>query len=238
MLSGASHWIEIAGTAADALLLCRVLLLKLQRVYLFITLACLLEVFFDCIALWLGTDSNESLRVFIYSRFLYAFLFPLVGWDVFEEMKSQISKLRRIAAGKLMSGLFFATVFGFLLSMFAAPAQNNGEPSLVATLGLVLWAGSSTASLAFLWTLRRAIRAQNLERPNNTFVWLVFWQLFLLAQVLYCFCSLVVPFFKNSAAEILDIVFNTYGIAIVGWCILKLRALPSDVPSAPASASL
>jgi hypothetical protein len=237
MLSQANHWIEIMGTAVDALLLCRVLLLKLQRVYLFITLACLLALFFDGVDLWLATDPDRSLRLFLYSRFLYAFLFPLVVWDVFEEMKPQISKIRRMAVGKLVSGLFFATVFGFLLSALAPSDDHNGT-SVLAMLGLVLWAGSSTASLAFVWTLRRALRAQNLGPPNNTVVWMAFWQLFLLAQVLYCFCSLMLPYLKNGTADALNIVFNSYGIVITAWCILKLRALPSDVPSAPANANL
>ena len=237
MLAQASHWIEIIGTAAAALLLCRVLLLKLQRVYVFITLACVLELFFDAVDLWLAPDPNQSLRLFQYSRFLYAFLFPLVVFDVFEEMKSQISRLRRIAVGKLVSGLFFATVFGFLLSAFA-PSEDRSEPSLLPMLGLVLWAGSSTASLAFVWTLRRAIRAQNMVPPNNTLVWMAFWQLFLLAQVLYCLFSLVIQFLKNGSADALNIVFNAYGIIITAWCILKLRALTSDVTSTPANANL
>ena len=237
MLAQASHWIEIVGTAADALLLCRVLLLKLQRVYVFITLACVLALFFDAVDLWLAPDRDQSDRLFLYSRFLYAFLFPLVVFDVFEEMKSQISRVRRMAVGKLVSGLFFATVFGFLLSAFAPPGDRS-EPSVLPMLGLVLWAGSSTASLAFAWTLRRAIRAQNMVPPNNTMVWMAFWQLFLLAQVLYCFFSLVIPLLKNGSADVLDIVFNTYDIVITAWCILKLRALPSDVPSTPANANL
>src|SRR5437763_1134935 len=237
MLNEVNHWIAIIGTAVDALLLCRVLLLRLQRVYLFITLACLLGLFFDGVDLRLENDQNGGLRVFLYSRFLFAFLFPLVVWDVFEEMKSQISNIRRIAARKLVSGIFFATVFGFLLSVFARTADSSGPPIHV-TLGLVLWTGSSTASLAFLWTLRRAIRLQNIGVPSNTAVWLVFWQLFLLVQVLTCFYFLIAPSLGNGTAYVLNIAFNTYGIVITAWCILRLRALPSDVSSAPANASL
>ncbi len=238
MLTQANHWIEIAGAAVDALLLCRVLLLKLQRVYLFITLACLLSVFFDVVEVSLWSDSGAAFRVFLCSKFINAFLFPLVGWDVFEEMKSQVSKLRRIAVGKLISGLFFAAVFGFLLALFATPSETNGEPSMLFTVGVVLWAGSSTATLAFLWTLHRAIRAQNMARPNNTFVWLIYWQLVLVAEVLSCFSLLIVFLFRNPmTADVVDLVFDVYGIALTGWCILKLRAVPSGVPSAPANAS-
>ncbi len=238
MLTQANHWILIIGAAVDALLLCRVLLLKLQRVYLFITLACVLSVFFDVAALALWSDSTATSRVFLASKFIDAFVFPLVGWDVFEEMKSQISKLRRLAVGKLISGLFFAAVFSFLVVMLA-PSDPNGGMPLLATVDLVLWAGSSTATLAFLWTLHKVIRAQNIARPNNTFVWLIFWQLGLVAEVLGCFSILLVTLGRNAVAEdVVNLVFNIYGIVITGWCILKLRAVPSGVPSAPASASL
>jgi hypothetical protein len=237
MLSEVNHWIAIIGTAVDALLLCRVLLLKLQRLYLFITLACLIGLFFEGVDLWLENDQIGNMRVFLYSRFLYAFLFPLAVWDVFEEMKSQISTIRRIAGRKLVSGIFFATIFGFLLSVFGQTADSNAPP-VSATLGLVLWTGSSTASLAFLWTLRRAIRAQNIGAPSNTAVWMVFWQLFLLAQVLTCFYFLIARYLRSETAYVLNIIFNIYGIVITAWCILRLRALPSDVPSAPANASL
>ena len=237
MLTEANHWIAIIGTAADAILLCRVLQLKLQRVYLFITLGCLLALFFDGVDLWLANDQNDNLRVFLYSRFLYAVVFPLIAWDVFEEMKSQISNLRRIATRKLISGIFFAAVFGFMLTAFGFTGDNS-EPPILATLGLVLWAGSSTASLAFVWTLRRAIRLQNISRPSNTVVWMTFWQLVLLAQVLSCFYFLLAPSLPNWTADILGITLNSYGIVITAWCILRLRALPSDVPSAPANANL
>ena len=238
MLTETNHWMGIAGTAIDGLLLLRVLTLRLHRIYVFITLACLISFFFDVVNLWLTADSKANVRVFLYSRFLFAVLFPLIGWDVFEEMKAQISKLRRLATGRLITGLFFAAIFGFLVSAFAESNETAGEPALVVTLGLVLWAGSSTATLAFLWTLHRGIRAQSLERPNNTSVWLIYWELSLLSEVLYCFCFLTFPFFKNTVADLLTLLFLVYGILITLWCILKLRRLPTGMESTPANASL
>ena len=238
MLTQADHWLEFAGTAVDLFLLCRVLLLRLQRVYLFITLACLLSVFFDVVHLSLYADPKGDSRVFVFSRFLFALIFPLAGWDVFEEMKPQIAKLRRVAIGKLISGLFFASIFGFLVSLFAQSTDTvNGGFGMLAILALVVWAGSSTATLGFLWTLHRATRAQNLERPHNTFVWIVFWELSLLAEVLSCFGFLVIPP-RSIAFDIINLLFLAYSIAITIWCILKLRSVPSNVPSAPANASL
>jgi hypothetical protein len=68
MVSQLNHWIEIAGSAVDALLLFRVLQLKLYRVYVFITLSCVLAVFFDGLMLWFHSDSREFARILIYSR--------------------------------------------------------------------------------------------------------------------------------------------------------------------------
>jgi hypothetical protein len=229
---------EIAGTAIDGLLVCRILMLKLHRLYLFITLACLVGVFFDGVQLWLGAGSPEDIRVFLYSRFLYVFLFPLAAWDVFEEAKTEISKLRRLAIVRLISGLFFAAIFGFIVSAFVQNNETEGEPVTLATLALVLWAGASTATLAFLWTLHRQIRAQNIVRPNNTFVWMVFYELTLAGEVLNCLGVIVFPLMSQTAQDVVNLLFLTYGIGIGVWCILKLRRVASDVPSAPASASL
>jgi hypothetical protein len=51
MLSQLNHWMQYVGVAVDALLLLRILTLKLHRSYVFITLASVLAVFFDAIAL-------------------------------------------------------------------------------------------------------------------------------------------------------------------------------------------
>jgi|SRR5436305_2199135 len=227
MLSQVNHWLEIVATAVDFLLLGRVLLLKLHRLYLFITLACVLTVLFDSVQLWLGNASNASVRVFIYSRFLWALLFPLVAWDVFEELKGQIAKLRRVAIGRLASGLFFAVVFSLLASAFTE-TDANGEPSLAAMAGIVLWAGSATASLAFLWSLHRSLRTASVTVPHNTHVWLIFYELSLLAELASCFTLLVAPLFKGVSGDLLNILFMTYGVGITGWCILRLRGSASD----------
>ncbi len=227
MLDHIILWVDVAATAADALLLARVLQLRLQRVYLFITLACALSVFFDGVQLWLGINSDESQRVFLYSRFLYAFLYPLVAWDVFEEMKAQVSQMRRVAIARLISGLFFAALFGFIVTLFLGGDQE--QPVLSTMLAVILWAGSSTATLAFLWSLRRALRAQQMPRPNNTFVWMTFYQLTLIAEVIACFAAVLGTFLNVAARDVLDICLLTYGLLITVWCATKLRRVPSDV---------
>src|SRR4051812_49235861 len=106
MLDETIRWMEIVGTVAEGLLLCRVLALKLHRVYAFLALYCVLELLFDVAAWWLGWQSDGSTKLFFYSRFLYAALFPAMAWDVFEEIKSQAAKFRRLPAARLISGLF------------------------------------------------------------------------------------------------------------------------------------
>lgn len=233
MLDRIVLWVDIAGTAADALLLARVLQLRLQRVYLFITLACIVGLFFDLAQLWWGLNSDESQRMSLYSHFLYAFLYPLVAWDVFEEMKEQISKMRRIAIGRLISSLFFAAFFGFIVSLFVSGDQ--GQSVVSTTLAVVLWAGSSAATLTFLWNLRRTLKTQQLARPNNTFVWMTFYQLVLLADLVACFCTVLEALFNTTAQGILNICLLLYGLLITLWCVVRLKRIPSDV-STPAKA--
>lgn len=233
MLEQAEHWLEIAGTAFDGLLLLRVLQLRLHRVYAFLTLACGLAFFFDCVALWLGNDSPENVRVFLYSRFLYLFIYPLVAWDVFEQVGHQIGKLRRMAMGRLLSGLILTSVLGLLIAGSTEGGDAPTGSALVGTVAVILWAGASTASLAFLLTVHRVLKAQKLELPNNTFVWMRYFELSLLAEVINCFSSLMISFVKSpQGIQIINLSFLCYEITITAWCLLRLRIIPSDVPSA------
>src|SRR5690348_9407538 len=180
MLEQATHWLEIAGTALDGLLLLRVLQLRLHRVYAFLTLACGLAVFFDTVGLWLGTQSEENMRVFLYSRFLYILIYPLVAWDVFEQMADQIGGLRRMAMGRLISGLVLTGILGLLI---ASSGEDASDSSIVGTLAIILWAGASAATLAFLFTVQKILKAQSVELPHNTFVWMRYFELSFLAEV-------------------------------------------------------
>jgi hypothetical protein len=64
-----------------------------------------------------------------------------------------------------------------------------------------------------------------------------YFELSFLLEVVNCFSSLLFSFVKSTAAiSILNIVFLCYGIAITTWCLLRLRMIQSDVPSAPQQA--
>jgi hypothetical protein len=238
MLNHAIHWLQIVGTLADALLLGRVLALKLHRVYVFIALYCVLEVLFDVAAWWLGWQSEASTRVYFYSRFLYAALFPAMAWEVFEEIKSQVAKLRRVPTARLISGLFVTALFACLMLATLQDKDFNGTSGLVDLVGVFLWAGSCSASLVFAWTLYRAVRAQKIELPNNTAVWLTFFMLTLLRAMLEC--GVILFGFKLSSAQqdVVVLVFLCFDLALTGWCILRLKAVPSQGTATPEKVSL
>ena len=238
MLNQANHWLEFVATAIDVILLLRILTLKLHRTYTFITLAALLSVFIDGVMLWLGSDSKEFERVFIYSRFLYGFVFPAAAWDVFEEIRTQVAKLRRLAIFRLISSLILAAIFGFAIVGFAGVEDESGGPGLAPTLAFVIWAAAATASLALLWSMHRAIRAQHIEMPRNTFVWLVFFQLALIGEVFACLFTISGPLLSADIRELLAFILSLYGVAITVWCVLKLKAIPSDLRSASEKANL
>lgn len=238
MLNQASYWVEIAAAAVDVLLLARFLLLRLQRTYLFIAIVCVLAVFFDAVTLWLGIQSAESGRVSLYSKFLYVLVYPAAAWDVFEEIGPRIGQLRKAAMLRLGSSLIMAALFGFVFVMFADTGESGGTQATVALLAVVLWTGSSVASLAFLWSMHRAVRKQGIALPNNTHVWLIFFELLLAAEVLMCLYAIAGPLLNETAENIADIVFNTYGIGITLWCVWRLRPIASNLPSASEKASL
>src|ERR1700712_5621930 len=110
MLSQVNHWMEYVVTCADVLLLLRVLTLRLHKTYLFLTLLCVLAVFFDGVDLWLG-DSPEGGRVFVYSRLLFAFVFPIAAWDVFEELSTQLATARRAAISRIVTRLLLVCIY-------------------------------------------------------------------------------------------------------------------------------
>lgn len=233
MLNQTIHWMQIVGTAADALLLGRVLALKLHKVYAFIALYCVLEVLFDVAAWWLGWQSEESTRVYFYSRFLYAALFPAMAWDVFEEIKSQITKLRRIPTARLMSGLFVTAIFACLIFATVEEKDFASSSGLIELVGVFLWAGSCSASLIFVWTLNRAIRAQKIELPNNTSVWLIYFMLTLVLAILESALILFGLKLGSVQQDILTLFFMAFDVALTAWCIIRLKALPSHGTATP-----
>ena len=229
MFSQLNHWIFIAVTAVDAILLLRVLQLKLHRTYLFITLACVLTLFFDGVALWLGPESNDNLQVFLYSRFLYVFILPAAVYDVWEEIKTQIAQIRRFAALRLIASLTLASIFGLIIA--AVAGKEEGGDALFDTFAIILWAATSTASLAFLWSMHRVVRAQQIMTSGNTAVWLIYFQLLLAAEVLTCFLLIAGRAFSAVVIDSLEFSLNLYQICITVWCIWKLRVTASGVPS-------
>jgi hypothetical protein len=231
MLDHVNYWMDIGGTVVDGLLLLRILQLRLHRIYFFISLAAFLSLFFDGVMIWLGPRSHEFVLVFIYSRFLYAFVFPAAAYDVWEESKSQVANIRRPAAFRLVSSLLIASVLGLVITGFAA-SDDAGEGVVLGTFAVILWAASTTASLAFLWSVHRLARAKKVELPSNTAVWLLYYQLSLAGEVVACLLLIVDQQFSAFAGAVLDLSLGIYEIAITLWCIWHLRALSSDVPSA------
>ena len=236
MLSELNHWINITSMGVDVLLLLRILQLKLPRTYLFITLAAVLGVFFDAASLWLGPESRETIRLVFYSRYLYAFVYPAAAFDVWEEMKPQIVRIRRLAAMRLVMSLIFAALFGLIYTLVMG--SDAESLAVINTFAVILWAAASTASFAFLWSLHRAVRSQKMSIPGNTGVWLLYFQLLLAAEACACFLVIVGQQFGPVLNNALDISLNLFSILITLWCVWKLRALASNVSSTPESASL
>ena len=237
MLNQILNWMLIAGTAADAVLLIRVLTLKLHRVYIFIALDCSLGVLFDAVSLWYGWDSPGAVAAFQYSRLLYAAVIPMIAWDVFEELVTRQPAARQIAATHLRANLLSGIVFAiFLLLVTAAFGEIDGKGFLT-FIGMALWAFAAVLSLNFIWRTVASLHAKNIELPRNTQVWSVFYKLnFGITSVLVAMIFFGFPSTK-SQSDVVTIVSVVFDIAITTWCVLRLQRSAGAQHAASAESS-
>jgi hypothetical protein len=240
MLSNVNFWAERAGMALDLFLMVRIVALKLHRTYMFIALFALLSLFYDAVGLVLGTRSEEFTRVVILSRFLYALVYPLVLWDLFEEAKPPLEKLRKPAMTRMISSVIFISLWGLLITAFTGDTGEQGGYPM--RLAIVIWTGSVAAALAFLWVMRRGIKANQLQLPHNTAVWFRYFSWLLAMEAVFCVLELVLPYLKAMAsnlvepiAQVSEPVLQLSEIALTTWCIFKLRAVSPDVTDVPAN---
>ncbi len=231
MLDQVIQWMQSASAVVDALLLCRVLTLKLHRVYIFITLFAILNLLFEVAGWLLGWQSRANERLYIYSLFLLAAVVPLAAWDVFEEIKLEVAKLRRLHAARLVSGIFMSAIFALILSAFLDAKDANGESNVRALIGILIWSGSCSASLAFVWFIFKAIRADKMKLPSNTSVWAVFYILTLILSILGCGLALLGILLSKALRDGLLLALIGCNLAVTTWCIVRLRALPSKAHS-------
>jgi hypothetical protein len=222
------YWLNVVSTAADLLLLLRFLQLRLTRFYTFIGLYFVVTVLLDG-GFWLaGLHTPASDRVFVYSRFVMAVVFPLAAWDVFEEVQEQTAKFRRLHTLRLLSGFLMAALFALLFSAFISSDEEvSGISGSVFQCALALWAISTVTSILFLVNMRRSAHAQQLALPLNTRVFWIFFLTVLSSEIAQAIELLVGPWIVRFADPI-EIMFGGVGIAIVLWCTVRLKRIASD----------
>ena len=148
MLTQINHWMEYVAAVIDLVLLLRILGLRLQRTYVFLTLAAAVSVVFDVASL---RFAEEVPRVQIYGQLFMAVIFPLAVWDIFEEIASAVAALRRMAMLRTLASLIIMFFFGLIWLTYLGQAD---DPSgLLFILGLCLFVStcSAAACLSFLW---------------------------------------------------------------------------------------
>lgn len=231
MLNQISHWIEYAAAVVDLVLLLRLLGLRLQRMYMFLTLACALAVIFDVADLLFG---EQAPRVQIYTEMFAACLAPLAAWDVFEEIGSAVSPLRRLAMLRTLASFIIISFFGLAwLSSFTEKDDPTGLAFPLA-LTMIVSTASSAGCLGFLWIMHRGMQLQKIPAKRNTLVWMTFFALLMAGQLLSWFVLMAGEFLsapvRDNFSPIVNVVLNTYGMAITIWCAVRLRGLERDLP--------
>jgi hypothetical protein len=233
MLNQINHWIEYAAAGIDLVLLLRVLALRLQRTYLFLTLVCLLTVVFDVANLLY--DSQAYPRVEIYGALFLSLLFPLAVWDIFEEIAKPVAAIRRLAMLRTVASLIIISLFGLL---WVGSLPENEDPTglfFISAITVTVSTGSATGCLGFLWIMRRGMTLQKVTPPKNTSVWMIFYALLMVAQLASWLVLTADQFLSAAAKEpfqnSVNVVVNSYGIVITLWCAVNLRGLSKDIPS-------
>ena len=223
----------------DLVLLLRILTLKLRRTYMFITLFALLSLFYDGVELVMGSESPDFRGVSVLSRFVYAIVYPLVSWDLFEEAKQTVDKVRKMAMSRMMTSLLFISLWGLLIAAFTG-GDDGDQSQYLMRLAVIVWTGSVASALAFLWVMRRGMKANQWELPWNTTIWYRFFALVLAIQAISCVLSLGLQFVHGESPNLAetiaqsgDVVLQVFGIALTAWCVYKLRAVPSDASNVP-----
>lgn len=237
MLDQIVRWMQIVGTFIEFLLLGRMLMLKLQRVYLFLTLYAAVNLLVDASALLVGIESEPGTRIFFYSRFLFAIIYPLAAWDVFEEAKSRISKIRRLHLPRLVSGMFITVLLGAVASIGIEDQDFKGTSSVTDFVGLFVWLGAASTSLLFTWNVFRSSRKTEIAFPPNTSVWAIFFLITFARAVIDCGFDVAGGFLPKGTFQVINMVFTLFDVCLAGWCMMKLRSLPPDARSEPEKAS-
>ena len=217
----------------DLILMVRILVLKLRRTYLFITLFAFLSLFYDAIELAMGSDSPDFHGVWIFSKFVYGIVFPLAAWDLFEEAKPFIDKVRKLAMSRMITGLVFILFWGLLVAAFTG-GNESGNSLYLVRVALFVWTGSVASVLAFLWVMKKGIKANNWELPWNTAIWYRYFQLLLVIEAFSCVRLMAFQILQDVAPKTIktvDVVSDTamqaFWLGLTGWCIYKLRAIPT-----------
>jgi hypothetical protein len=238
MLEHVVLWMQIFETFLEFLLLGRMLLLRMQRVYVYITLFAIVTVALDACSLIAGIESDPAIRIFFYSRFLLVLLYPLAAWDVFEEAKPDLLKLRRVHLPRLVSGIFITLLIGMVSSFGIEDQDYKGTSTTSDFMGLFVWLGAASTSLLFTWNVFRTARKSSLELPHNTSVWAIFFLITFARAVIDCGFDVADNLFPHVVVQVADLVFTLFDVCLVAWCMLKLRPLPADISTTPQKASL
>jgi hypothetical protein len=223
MLEHSIQWMNMAQTVVEGLLVCRLLLLRLHRPYLFITLYCLLSVFFDSICWWTGWTTRAALQTATLETFFLAFLTPFAAWEAFEEAMPQAAKWRRLALGRFAWSILLTVIFVLIVSANVPAQDAEGHSAFFTLAGLLCWSCCASASFAFLRTTRRILLAQKIELTRNTSVWTTFFILINALTIVYCLLVLLGPVAGKAASAVAVILLQAVNAAIIIWCIARLK---------------
>jgi hypothetical protein len=165
-------------------------------------------------------------------------MYPLAAWDVFEEAKSLVSKIRRVHLPRLVTGIFLTLLLGFATSFGIEDQNYKGTSSITDFVGLFVWLGAASTSLLFTWNVFRTARHSDTPIPKNTRIWAVFFLITFARAIIDCAFDVADGLIPHAAFQIIAVVLTSFDLCLVAWCTVKIKPLPPDATPAPEKASL
>lgn len=226
-----THWVDVASAVVDGLLLLRFLQLRFFSVYTFAVLFASVNVIFDAVSLATPANSELGARLFLFSKLVVLFVFPLAAWESLDLSPPPVLRLRQMYSVQLGGSFIVMFVVAFLLTFLSA-TDNATTIDLWGQVGFFSWPVSALLSFIFLWKMRAALNSQKLEIPPNGRVLSKFFR-WVFAIELLSWLALVTTSGLNrqTPLDILAVCLNCAGMGISMWCIFRLKSLTvSTVP--------
>jgi hypothetical protein len=124
-----------------------------------------------------------------------------------------------------------APIFALVFSLGVEDSDTGVVSSLLLYFAFFLWFSTALACFLFVLSIFRACRKDKIPITGNTYVWMVFFGVSFLREMIDCFVLNTGRYVGASAVDIINLFLIAVDVALSVWCIVRLRGTRSDEPA-------